>query len=267
MFARLKEDIGVVYQRDPAARHTIEILTSYPGVHAVLFHRLTHRLWGIGLKWLARFIAHISRWLTGIEIHPGARIGRRFFIDHGMGVVIGETAEIGDDCTLYHGVTLGGTSWKKGKRHPTLGNGVVIGAGAKVLGPITVGDNARIGSNSVVVKDVNVDATMVGSPAHEVGSEEYNRANGKVPEDSFDAYGLKTSDLDPIGAAIGRLCCQIQSMAKHNNELLDLLKQSDIDVSTIQAPEIRTDCSELQDFITSNGNDKSASQSEQESKS
>jgi len=149
---RLREDITCVFDRDPAARNVFEILTSYPGIHAVLFHRLNHALWNLGLKWPARFFSAFARWLTGIEIHPGAKIGRRFFIDHGMGVVIGETAEIGDDCTLYQGVTLGGTSWNKGKRHPTLGNNVVIGAGAKVLGPFKVGDDARIGSNSVVVK-------------------------------------------------------------------------------------------------------------------
>jgi len=154
MFARLKEEIAVVFERDPAARNAWEVITCYPGFHAMVFHRLGHRLWRMRLKWLARFISHLARWLTGIEIHPGATIHRRFFIDHGMGVVIGETAEIGDDCTLYHGVTLGGTSWNKGKRHPTLGKGVVVGAGAKILGPITIGDGARIGSNAVV-KDLN----------------------------------------------------------------------------------------------------------------
>ena len=167
MFDRIKEDVSIVFERDPAARNAFEILTAYPGVHAVLLHRLSNKLWSIGFKWLARFLSHIGRWLTGIEIHPGAVIGRRFFIDHGMGVVIGQTAEIGDDCTLYHGVTLGGTSWNAGKRHPTLGNNVVIGAGAKVLGPIMVNDGARIGSNSVVVKEVRAGATMVGIPAHE----------------------------------------------------------------------------------------------------
>ena len=150
MFGRLKEEIAVVFDRDPAARNTWEVITCYPGFHALLFHRFAHWLWEIGLMWLARLTSHLGRWLTGIEIHPGATIGQRFFIDHGMGVVIGETAEIGDDCTLYHGVTLGGTSWNKGKRHPTLGNGVVIGAGAKILGPITIGAAAKIGSNAVV---------------------------------------------------------------------------------------------------------------------
>src|SRR5687768_18394522 len=164
MFARIKEEIGVVFERDPAARNTWEVITCYPGFHAMLVHRLTHLMWGSGLKWLARFVSHLGRWLTGIEIHPGAQIGRRFFIDHGMGVVIGETSEIGDDCTLYHGVTLGGTSWNKGKRHPTLEDGVMCGAGAKILGPITIGRNGRVGANSVVTKDVPAEMTVVGIP-------------------------------------------------------------------------------------------------------
>src|SRR5512147_2624125 len=166
MFSRLREDIAVVFDRDPAARTKWEVLTCYPGLHALVWHRaVSNRLWRWGLRWLARWIAHWGRFLTGIEIHPGATIGRRVFIDHGMGIVIGETAEIRDDCTLYHGVTLGGTSWNKGKRHPTLGKGVVIGAGAKILGPITIGANARVGSNAVVVKDVPENATAVGIPA------------------------------------------------------------------------------------------------------
>ncbi len=154
MFDRVREDIASVFHRDPAARNTLEVLLNYPGLHAVLFHRLAHGLWRRNFKQLARFVSTFARWMTGIEIHPGAKIGRRFFIDHGMGVVIGETAEIGDDVTLYHGVTLGGTSWSKGKRHPTLEDGVVVGAGAKVLGPFTVHKNAKIGSNSVVTKEV-----------------------------------------------------------------------------------------------------------------
>src|SRR5919106_638788 len=164
MFSRLKEDIACVFERDPAARTAFEVLTAYPGLHAVLIHRVSHFLWTHRFRWFARMLSHIARWLTGIEIHPGAVIGRRFFIDHGMGVVIGETSEIGDDCTLYHGVTLGGTTWQKGKRHPTLKERVVIGAGAKVLGPITIGANARIGSNAVVVKNVPASATVVGVP-------------------------------------------------------------------------------------------------------
>jgi serine O-acetyltransferase len=165
MFARLREDIACVFDRDPAARTTWEVLTCYPGLHALMMHRLSHWFWRHGLKWLARWLSHFGRFFTGIEIHPGAMIGRRFFIDHGMGVVIGETAVIGEDCTLYHGVTLGGTSWNKGKRHPTLERGVVIGAGAKVLGPITLGEEAKIGSNAVVVRDVPAGATAVGIPA------------------------------------------------------------------------------------------------------
>lgn len=241
MFERIKEDINTVFERDPAARNAFEVLTAYPGVHAILFHRAAHRLWGFGLKWLARIISHFSRWVTGIEIHPGAAIGRRFFIDHGMGVVVGETAEIGDDCTLYHGVTLGGTSWNKGKRHPTLNSNVVIGAGAKILGPITVGEGARIGCNSVVVKDVNPGATMVGIPAHEVGSDEYNRANGR-----FEAYGQNASADDPVAVAIHGLCQQIQSMDKHNRALLERVQSAGIDVAGIEMPEVNTDCIELE---------------------
>ena len=165
MFRRLREDIASIFDRDPAARNAWEVLTCYPGLHALQIHRLAHWFWTHRLLWLGRFTSHIGRWLTGIEIHPGATIGRCVFIDHGMGVVIGETAEIGEDTTLYHGVTLGGTTWNKGKRHPTLGKGVVVGAGAKILGPITVGDGAKIGSNAVVVKDVPAGATAAGVPA------------------------------------------------------------------------------------------------------
>lgn len=150
MFKRLREDIQSVFHRDPAARNAFEVLTCYPGMHAIWLHRFAHILWRNGWKWLARLVSNFGRWMTGIEIHPGARIGRRFFIDHGMGIVIGETAEIGNDVTLYQGVTLGGTSWNAGKRHPTLEDGVVVGAGAKVLGPFTVGAGAKIGSNAVV---------------------------------------------------------------------------------------------------------------------
>ena len=165
MFSRLREDIRSVFARDPAARTSWEVLTCYPGLHAVVMHRFAHWLWTHQFRWLGRFVSHLARFFTGIEIHPGASIGRRFFIDHGMGVVIGETAVVGDDVTLYHGVTLGGTSWNKGRRHPTLENGVVIGAGAKVLGPITVGAGSKVGSNAVVVKDVPPGTTAVGNPA------------------------------------------------------------------------------------------------------
>ena len=197
MFSRIQEEIAVVFERDPAARNTWEVITCYPGFHALLLHRVAHWLWDAGFNWLGRFMSHCGRWLTGIEIHPGAIIGRRFFIDHGMGVVIGETAEIGDDCTLYHGVTLGGTSWNKGKRHPTLGNGVVIGAGAKVLGPIVIGDHAKIGSNAVVVKAVPAGATAVGIPARVVEAAE---SNGR-----FAAYAVGRDENDPLSGAINEL--------------------------------------------------------------
>src|SRR5215218_5318135 len=170
MFNGLSEEIAVVFERDPAARNTWEVITCYPGFHALLVHRLAHGLWRQRLRWLARMVSHLGRWLTGIEIHPGAQIGRRFFIDHGMGVVIGETADIGDDCTLYHGVTLGGTSWEGGKRHPTLRENVVVGAGAKILGPLVIGKAARIGSNAVVLKDVPAGATVVGIPGRVVST-------------------------------------------------------------------------------------------------
>lgn len=199
MFRHLREDISVIFERDPAARTTWEVLTCYPGLHAVLLHRLSHRLWGWRLRWGARFLAYLSRAFTGIEIHPAATLGRRFFIDHGMGVVIGETAEIGDDCTLYHGVTLGGTSWQKGKRHPTLGDGVIVGAGAKILGPVLIGRGAKIGSNAVVVHEVPPGATAVGIPARVIA------ADGASPDKGFAAYAL-TRDLDdPLLHALSEL--------------------------------------------------------------
>jgi serine O-acetyltransferase len=191
--------MAVVFERDPAARTRWEVLTCYPGLHAILVHRLAHALWHAGLKWSARFVSHLGRWLTGIEIHPGATIGRRFFIDHGMGVVIGETSEIGNDCTLYHGVTLGGTTWNKGKRHPTLKNKVVVGAGAKILGPIIVGDGAKVGSNAVVVKDVPPNATAVGIPARILEEAGPGRTE-------FSAYAVSRGDAnDPVVQAIHEL--------------------------------------------------------------
>lgn len=219
LFRGIREDIASVYERDPAARHFFEVLTNYPGLHAIWIHRLSHRLWRWKLRWLARWISTIARWFTGVEIHPGAQIGRRFFIDHGMGVVIGETAEIGDDCTLYHGVTLGGTSWKAGKRHPTLGNGVVIGAGAKVLGPLQIGEQARIGSNSVVVRDVPAGVTVVGIPGRVVASptlktganDNANQAANRDKREAiakkygFDAYAVSPDNPDPVALSIGRM--------------------------------------------------------------
>jgi serine O-acetyltransferase len=202
MFQRLREDIGVVFERDPAARTFFEVLTLYPGLHAILWHRLSHGLWNWRLKWLARLSAHLARWLTGIEIHPGATIGRRVFIDHGMGVVIGETAVIGDGCTLYHGVTLGGTSWQKGKRHPTLEADVIIGAGAKVLGPITLGVGAKVGSNAVVVKDVPAGATAVGIPARILGAEQDKVREEAAKKLGFSAYAVSSDMNDPMTKAI-----------------------------------------------------------------
>ncbi|MCC2638121.1 MAG: serine O-acetyltransferase [Moraxellaceae bacterium] len=207
MFDRLREDVASVFDRDPAARNSFEVLLNYPGIHANVLHRLAHRLWLAGWKGLARFISSFSRFLTGIEIHPGARIGRRFFIDHGMGVVIGETAEIGDDVTLYHGVTLGGTSWDQGKRHPTLGNGVVVGAGAKVIGPILVADGARIGSNAVVTKPVPAGATAVGNPARIIQRDDKaEQARRDFAEKiGFQAYGANPDLPDPVVEAIRHL--------------------------------------------------------------
>jgi serine O-acetyltransferase len=164
MFDRIREDINAVFERDPAAKSVIEIIFCYPGFHAILFYRFARWFWIHKMYLIGRLISHIGRFLTGIEIHPGARIGKRFFIDHGMGVVIGETSEIGDNVTLYHGVTLGGTTWKKIKRHPTIGNNVVIGSGAKVLGPVIIGDNTKIGANSVVVNEIPPNSIVVGIP-------------------------------------------------------------------------------------------------------
>ncbi len=225
---RLREDIDSVFDRDPAARNGFEILTTYPGIHAVLMHRVAHRLWNGGFKWLARVLSNLARWYTGIEIHPGARIGRRFFIDHGMGVVIGETAVIGDDCTLYHGVTLGGTSWQKGKRHPTLGNDVVVGAGAKVLGPIEIGDGARIGSNAVVVKPVAPGATVVGVPGRVVerpkGAVAARRA-ATARRIGFDAYGVTRDAPDPVAHAINCTLDHIHLLDRRMQAMCDALER------------------------------------------
>jgi serine O-acetyltransferase len=232
MFDRLREDIGCVFERDPAARNGFEVLTIYPGLHAVLMHRGSHALWKAGLKWLARFLSNLARLLTGIEIHPGAQIGRRFFIDHGMGVVIGETAIIGDDCTLYHGVTLGGTSWEKGKRHPTLGRDVVVGAGAKVLGPIEIGDGSRIGSNSVVVKSVPEGTTVVGVPGHVVEpqptDEDHERRAVTAKRIGFDAYGAAKDAPDPVAHAVNCMLDHIHLMDQRMEVVSRILEQRGI---------------------------------------
>lgn len=225
MFRHLREDIRAVFDRDPAARSFWEVLTCYPGIHALFMHRLAHWLWGHRLRWLARFTAHIARFLTGIEIHPGATIGRRFFIDHGMGVVIGETAQIGNDVTLYHGVTLGGTSWNKGKRHPTLEDGVVIGAGAKVLGPITISAGARVGSNAVVTKPVPAGATAVGNPARILDrSEQSRQRQAQAEKMGFSAYAVGRDQDDPLAKAIHGL---LDHAAETDRRFASLIKELD----------------------------------------
>ncbi len=202
MFSRIRSDIQCILERDPAARTTWEVITCYPGLHAVIFHRMAHACWIHGFKWLGRFISHIARALTGIEIHPGAKVGNRVFFDHAMGVVVGETAEIGDGCTIYQGVTLGGTSLYKGaKRHPTLGKNVVVSAGAKVLGGFEVGDGAKIGSNAVVIKPVPAGATAVGIPARIIESKVGESADVTTAEPKFSAYGITQED-DPISQAL-----------------------------------------------------------------
>ena len=236
MFETLKEDVRVVFERDPASRSALETLIACPGFHAILLHRLNHWLWTKKLYLFARFTAHLSRFLTGVEIHPGASIGRRFFIDHGMGIVIGETSEIGDDCSIYHGVTLGGTTWQKGKRHPTLKNGVIIGAGAKVLGPITLGANARIGSNAVVVKDVPDDATVVGIPGRVMVRESRTEEKLKKAQREamarkigFDAYGGSRDMPDPVQNTLDAL---LDHMHKVDEEMEELKKKLEQGTST-----------------------------------
>lgn len=207
LFALLCEDVECVFQRDPAARSRLEVLTIYPGVHALLLQRFAHRMWRVGLRYPARLISFLARIMTNVDIHPGARIGRRFFIDHGAGVVIGETAEIGDDVTLYHGVTLGGTTWNKGKRHPTLGDGVIVGAGAKILGAITLGNQVRVGANSVVVSDVPAERTVVGIPGRIVLRTEDSETDN--------IFGINLDHHlipDPVGRAIACLMERIEAL-------------------------------------------------------
>ena len=228
MLSRLREDISCVFERDPAARSSWEVLTCYPGFHALQCHRLAHWLWGHRSRWLARWVSHWGRWLTGIEIHPGATVGRRVFIDHGMGVVIGETAEIGDECTLYHGVTLGGTSWNKGRRHPTLKPGVVIGAGAKVLGPITVGEGAKIGSNAVVVRDVPPGATAVGIPARIIMGERDQIREAKAEKMGFSAYAVTRAEDDPVSLAIHGLLDHAVATDRRIEQLLALMERAGV---------------------------------------
>ena len=242
MFERLREDIQSVFHRDPAARNAFEVLTCYPGMHAIWIHRLSGALWNMGWKWLARLVSNFGRWLTGIEIHPGAKVGRRFFIDHGMGIVIGETAEIGDDVTLYQGVTLGGTSWNKGKRHPTLEDGVVVGAGAKVLGPFTVGAGAKVGSNAVVTKAVPPGATVVGIPGRIIvksDDEQDARRKAMAEKIGFDAYGVGEDMPDPVARAINQLLDHLQAVDGRREGMCGALKDLGSNYCAKDLPELR----------------------------
>lgn len=248
MFSRINEDISSIMQRDPAARSRWEVLTCYPGLHATIMHRWAHACWRMGFKWLGRFISHVARGLTGIEIHPGARIGRRVFIDHGFGVVIGETAEVGDDCTIYQGVTLGGTSLSKGsKRHPTLEPGVIIGAGAQVLGGFTVGAGAKVGSNAVVVKAVPPGATAVGNPARVV-----ERASEDERDDPaarmFAAYGLTPNGDDPLSKALHGLIDHAATQEMQLQKIVAALKAAGITVEEVASSD-RLDPAQLNKLV------------------
>ncbi|WP_151447626.1 serine O-acetyltransferase [Lacisediminimonas profundi] len=237
MFSRLREDIASIKQRDPAARSSWEVLTCYPGLHAIVMHRWAGWCWARDLRWMGRFISHIGRVLTGIEIHPGATIGRRVFIDHGMGVVIGETAEVGDDCTIYQGVTLGGTSLSKGaKRHPTLARGVIIGAGAKVLGSFTVGEEAKIGSNAVVVKEVPAGATAVGNPARII-QKETQSPRDEAAARMFSAYGLTPPGDDPLSKALHGLIDNAATQEQQISQIIAALKAAGIACQSPEATE------------------------------
>jgi serine O-acetyltransferase len=240
MFSRLNSDVQCILDRDPAARSRWEVLTCYPGLHALLLHRLAHGCWNLGFLWVGRFISHLSRWFTGIEIHPAAKIGERVFFDHAMGVVVGETAVIGDGCTIYQGVTLGGTSLYKGeKRHPTLGKDVVIGAGAKVLGGFTVGDGARVGSNAVVTKPVPAGATAVGNPARIIQAEAVIQNQEAQREETaskmgFSAYGVTQND-DPVSQAMRGL---IDNASSQEHQIALLWKA----IEQLSAGQAKPDC-------------------------
>jgi len=219
IFKHLRDEIDAIMQRDPAARSRLEVVLCYPGLHALIFHRMANRAWRGNWRVLGRFLSHLGRVLTGIEIHPGARIGQRLFIDHGMGVVIGETAEIGNDVTLYQGVTLGGTTLNQGKRHPTIEDGVIIGGGAKVLGPIVVGAGARVGSNAVVLKAVPAGVTVVGIPAREVKREAPRKSE-------FSAYAASGDLPDPVARAMEALAGELSDLRQKVAELEDKLAEA-----------------------------------------
>lgn len=244
ILALLREDVACVFDRDPAARNVFDVLTCYPGIHALVIYRFANAAWRRGLRWPARFLSYVARAVTNIDIHPGAAIGRRFFIDHGAGVVIGETAEVGDDVTLYHGVTLGGTSWTKGKRHPTLADGVLIGAGAKILGPITVGANARVGANSVVTKPVPPGMTVVGIPGRVVRPETQRHPSGRqIPDHGIDLEHHLMPD--PVGKAIACLIDHINRiearLEAHTATETSELSARNIRLSEFRLSDIRLD--------------------------
>jgi len=245
MFERIREDMAAVRERDPAARSSLEVLLCYPGIHALVLHRVGHALWINRFQTLGRWISHLSRWLTGIEIHPAARIGRRVFIDHGMGVVIGETAEVGDDCTIYQGVTLGGTSLNGGKRHPTLGARVVVGAGAKVLGPFTIGDDANIGSNSVVLKPIPAGATAVGIPARTIAAETEHHAEPQAGHPVFAAYAVTRGVDDPLSTALHRLIDHVAAQDRRIDEMHAELKRMGVRLEKDCEPLDATDLNRL----------------------
>jgi len=245
MFDRLRSDIQCILERDPAARSAFEVLTCYPGLHAVVLHRLAHGCWNRGFKWLGRFVSHIGRFLTGIEIHPGAVIGERVFFDHAMGTVVGETAVIGDGCTIYQGVTLGGTSLYKGtKRHPTLGRDVVVSAGAKVLGGFEVGDGAKIGSNAVVIKPVPAGATAVGIPARIIPSKKGESADVTEGVPKFSAYGITQED-DPLSQAMRGL---IDSTASQEHQIALLWQAIEKLANTRERDCVPTDAQRVEHF-------------------
>ena len=248
MFSRLREDIASIIDKDPAARNAWEVITCYPGFQAVVMHGWAKWCWLRGLKWLGRFISHIARVLTGIEIHPGATIGRRVFIDHGFGVVIGETAEIGDDCTIYQGVTLGGTSLSRGaKRHPTLEAGVIVGAGAKVLGSFTIGAGAKIGSNSVVVKPVPAGATAVGNPAHIVKKDK-EAIEGSSTGQLFTAYGVTQNSDDPISKVLHKLIDHAVSQQEQIEELSAAIARAGI-VCAVEMEKNKLNPEQINDLV------------------